>query len=277
MPSLGIMQGRLSPRPRQLLQAFPWKTWEEEFHQAGVLGLDSIEWLVTADGLANNPIRHHAGRARIRRLVSETGVRVLSVCADYLIAHPFFRGTPSDRAESLSMLMGLIGEAGAVGAATVLIPLLETAQLNDQHEREELIACLQEPLSLARSINVRLALETVLPSAGYLGLIEKLNHEYARIYYDTGNAAAKEYDIAADVRCLGGYLCGVHLKDRARDGRSMPLGQGIANFSTFFEALREVHYRGPIVLETPVEHDPLEDARANVDFVRRHLGGPVNR
>jgi len=278
MPMLGVMQGRLSPRPPQAPpQTFPWKTWEAEFHHAKALRVDSIEWLVTADRTSDNPIRHSAGRARIRQLIAETGVRVLSVCADYFIAHPFFRVTPAERSKSVSLLMGLIGEARAVGAATVLIPVLEAAQINSQAERDELIAALHEPLWLARSMNVRLGLETELPASEQLNLIGKFDHEHARIYYDAGNAAARGYDIALDVRLLAKYLCGVHAKDRMLGGGSVQLGRGAANFPAFFEALRETRYTGPIVLETPIQTDYANDARGNLDFVRRHLAGAAQR
>jgi hexulose-6-phosphate isomerase len=232
---------------------------------------------VPADRLVDNPIRSSAGRDRIRQLVTETGVRILSVCADYFMEHPFFRVTPSEQLESVSVLMGLISEARAVGATTVLVPVLEEAAITTDHERNELIECLREPLSLARSINVTLGLETELPSATYLELVEKIDHDYARVYYDTGNAAAKGYDIAADVRRLGRYLCGVHVKDRQRNGPSVPLGRGVADFRAFFEALGEVRYRGPIVLQTAFDDDYLQDAKTNLDFVRRHLGRDINQ
>lgn len=271
------MQGRLSPRPSQGLQAFPWHTWAAEFDQASTLGLDGIEWLLPADRHAENPIRSDNGRDRIREVATATGVGVLSVCADYFMEHPFFRVSTAEQAESVSVLMTLVGEARAVGAATILVPVLETSEIRSERERDELVACLREPLALARSINLTLGIETELPADAFLALIEALNHDYARVYYDTGNAAAKGYDIAADARRLAPYLCGVHVKDRQLNGPSVLLGSGAADFPGFFDALGEAGYRGPIVLQSAFGADYLQDARTNLDFVRRQLDRTVTR
>ena len=68
MNQIGIMQGRLSPPVAGRLQAFPWKSWEEEFDHARLCGFDTIEWLFQADRHEENPIWIGTGREKIRRL-----------------------------------------------------------------------------------------------------------------------------------------------------------------------------------------------------------------
>ena len=101
--------------------------------------------------------------------------------------------------------------------------------------------------------------------------MEQGDHPSLGIYYDAGNAAAKGYDIAADIHTLGPFLCGVHIKDRKRNGPSVLLGQGDANFMAFFQALADVGYTGPFVLQTAFGEDYLDVARTHMKFVKDHL------
>lgn len=275
MNVVGIMQGRLSPPPPDRLQGFPSQTWRKEFDLARDLGFDGIEWIFQADGGRENPIRHDAGRSLIRECIMQSRVRVLSVCADYFMAHPFFGVSPREQAESVTVLLDLIGQARSVGASMVLIPVLEAAAIRNASDRAELKACLREPLALARSVEVRLGLETELPASEYLRLVEEIGHESVAVYYDVGNAAAKGYDVVADVRCLGKYLHGVHVKDRILGGQSVPLGQGQVDFARFFYALAEVGYSGAVVLEAVYGNDYLEDAKRHLGFVHHYLTSQV--
>ena len=40
----GVMQGRLSKKIGNKIQAFPHKNWKSEFNKAKKLGLTTIEW-----------------------------------------------------------------------------------------------------------------------------------------------------------------------------------------------------------------------------------------
>src|SRR6187549_3224184 len=84
---IGVMQGRLSPRPAGKLQEFPWHSYRDEFAKAARLGLHSIEWIFEAPRFEENPLWTEAGREEIRELVVQSGVHVQSVCADYFMVH----------------------------------------------------------------------------------------------------------------------------------------------------------------------------------------------
>ena len=51
MIKLGVMQGRLSPPKRNLIQHFPSNNWENEFKLCKNLGLKSIEWVFESENL----------------------------------------------------------------------------------------------------------------------------------------------------------------------------------------------------------------------------------
>ena len=271
MNEIGIMQGRLSPPVTGRLQAFPWSAWEQEFHRARACGFDTIEWLFEAEGAEQNPIWAETGLERIRRQMEITGIRLHSLCADYFMAYPLFRVSEQERAHNASVLNKLILQAARVGIRTILLPVLEVTNIRTDAEKDQLIESLCEPLSLALEQGIRLGLETELSAGEYRGLVEQCNHPALGVYYDTGNAASKGYDVAADIRALHAFLLGVHIKDRKRGGPSVSLGQGDVNFDAFFRALAEVGYTGPVTLQTAFSEDYLGIARAHLKFVQGHL------
>jgi L-ribulose-5-phosphate 3-epimerase len=271
MNQIGIMQGRLSPPVAGRLQAFPWKSWEEEFEHARACGFDTIEWLFEADGYKQNPIWTEAGLEKIRRQVALTGVQVRSLCADYFMSHPFFRVSEKERMQSVAVLSQLINRAARVGISVILVPALEVSEIRTEAEKAKLLDSLNKPLALAAAHDVRLGLETELPAPEYSDLIERASHPALGAYYDTGNATAKGFDIAADIRRLSPFLCGVHIKDRKRDGPSVLLGHGSTDFSAFFEAIVRIKYKDVFVLQTALSEDYIGVATAHLEFVHLAL------
>src|SRR3954471_10476474 len=97
---VGVMQGRLSPRPEHRLQAFPHQSWPEEFARAERLGFSYLEWIYEAERARENPIASVAGRAAIRACIAESGLPVGSVCGDYFMIHRLSGGTAQARREN---------------------------------------------------------------------------------------------------------------------------------------------------------------------------------
>lgn len=271
MNEIGILQGRLSPPVPGRLQSFPWSSWEAEFQHARACGFDAIEWLFEEPRAADNPLWSTLGRERIRRLVADTGIALRSVCADYFMAHPFFRAPADERARSIGVLETLISHAAGVGIRTILVPVLETCEIRTEQEKGELLAALRQPFAIADAEGVAIALETELPADACCALVEEAAHPALGIYYDAGNAAAKGYDLAADVRAIAPWLRGVHVKDRKRGGGSVPLGRGDADFRAFFAALAGIGYDRPVIVQAASGNDYLDLARGYASFVRTQL------
>ncbi len=253
------------------LQAFPWSSWRGEFDRARACGFDAIEWLFEAERFEENPLWAQTGVDEINRCVRASSIPVSSVCADYFMAHPFFRVSSAARTESVRVLERLIARAASVGARTVLIPVLEAGEVRTTEEGDVLLEALRRPCEAAGRAGIRLGLETELPASEYLALVENGGHPSLGVYYDTGNAAAKGFAIENDVAMLGARLVGVHVKDRPLAGASVPLGRGAASFAPFFEALRSARYSGPLILQSTSDDDYLAAARAHLAFVRRFL------
>lgn len=268
---IGIVQGRLSPPVPGRLQAFPWASWADEFPRARAAGVALLEWVFEADRHAENPIWTTDGVTAIQRQVEATGVPVASLCADYFMAHPLFGGSARTRDEAIGVLERVLRHGSAVGVRTVLVPVLEQTELQSARDKAELLSSLQRPLDLAADLGMRIGLETELPAAEYRALIDDAAHPALAAYYDVGNATARGFDVAADVRRLAPCLGGVHIKDRRRGGSSVPLGRGDVDFPAFFEALAAAGYGGPLVLQPATSEDYLGGAAAQLSFVRAHL------
>ena len=265
MNEIGIRQGRLSPASSGPVQRFPQASWREEFHIARDCELHFIEWLFAADDYERNPVWSEQGLRQIREMVDATGVAVRSLCADYFMAHPFVRVSDGQRVEHAETLSELIVRSSTAGIEVVVIPLLETGEVRNAEELGDVRAALAGALDIAARLSVTVALETDLPAA-IITAADVTPHPALRVCYDTGNAAAKGFEVSADLVRLGSHLSIVHLKDRDRSGTSVALGSGIADLPAFFRTTAALSFRGPLVLETPRGADSLSSAKANVAF-----------
>jgi len=263
---IGIMQGRLSPRPSDRLQAFPMESWEREFELAQKLGLDGIEWIFEAQRASENPLRTSHGRARIRAVSEATGTQVLSVCGDYFMAHRLSEpGVTGSNASKV--LSEVIAQTAAIGARRILLPWLEEAALDTPQKEECAVQNLVRALPAAERHNVMLGLEMEIPGDRYRALIERFDHPLVQAYYDTGNSTAQGIDIGNDITHLKNRLGAVHIKDRKTHGGTQFLGHGDTNFEGLFSHLNQWDFRGDLVLQHYFE-DPENDAAGALGHIR---------
>ncbi len=258
MNLLGIRQGRLSAASAGRLQGLPWGAWEQELDKARALGLDAVEWVFGADRAAENPIRSSEGRMRMRQCSTQSRVRVASVYADYFLTNPLMRVASAEQAKQVQVLMELIAQARAVGAVMVVLPLVKQAAPQTQQDQADLAACLREPLALARSLEMNLALETGLSAPDSFSLLSVINHESARVSYDAAAEATKGCDAASDIRQLGKHLGVIRIEHSP---------EGAADFTGIFEALADTSYAGPLMLQFA----DGKDVAASIAFVRQYL------
>ncbi len=268
---IGVIQGRLSPRPANKLQEFPWASYAEEFPIAARLGFHSIEWIFEAPRFEQNPLWTETGREEIRELSAQSGVRVQSVCADYFMVHRLAGESDAALAYNRDVLAELIVAAHAVGADRILIPLLETSAVGTSALKREVVMSLRGAAAVAERYGVTLGLEMEVPGAEYAELIRSVGSSRVRAYYDTGNSTAQGLDIAEDIVPLLSLLHAVHVKDRVRGGTSRPLGTGDTNFQGFFPQLIRAGFRGDFVLQHYFESAPELEAERSLSFVQQLL------
>jgi len=268
---IGVMQGRLSPRPENRLQAFPHQTWPDEFAQAKRLGFSYLEWIYEAERADENPIASSAGRAAIRACAAESGLPVGSVCADYFMIHRLSGGTAGERREHAAALAELVRWTRELGATRILLPLLETSALETREQVREATESIQSVCATLEAYDVTLGLEMEIPGEAYAAVIRGIGHSHVRAYYDTGNSTAQGLNIATDVLPLLPVLEAVHLKDRVVGGTSQPFGRGAANFKDFFSVLAQAGYQGDFLTQHYFDAEPEASAAHSLGFVRSQL------
>jgi len=268
---IGVMQGRLSPRPAGKLQEFPWGNYRAEFASAARLGLHSIEWIFEAARFEDNPLWTEAGREEIRELVAQSGVRVQSVCADYFMVHRLAGESSLSLSQNRDVLADLIVAAHAIGADRILIPLLETSAVDTPELKREVVVSLRSVVEVAERYGVTLGLEMEIPGTEYAEVVRSVGSSRVRVYYDTGNSTAQGADIATDIVPLLPMLHAVHIKDRVRGGGSKPLGTGDTNFQGFFPALLRAGFRGDFVLQHYFDDQPELETERSLSFIQQLL------
>jgi L-ribulose-5-phosphate 3-epimerase len=268
---IGVMQGRLSPRPAGKLQEFPWQSYGAEFAIAARLGFHSIEWIFEAARFEENPLWTEAGREEIRELVATSGVRVQSVCADYFMVHRLAGEGAVALSQNRDVLADLIVATNAIGADRILIPLLETSAVDTPELKREVAISLKSVAEVAERYGVTLGLEMEIPGGEYARVVQSVGSPRVRAYYDTGNSTAQGADIATDIIPILPLLHAVHIKDRVRGGGSKSLGTGDTNFAGFFPTLLRAGFRGDFVLQHYFEHQPELEAERSLSFVQQLL------
>lgn len=268
---VGVMQGRLSPRPESRLQAFPHQTWPEEFAQAERLGFSYIEWIYEAERALENPIATSAGRAAIRACAQQSRLPVGSVCADYFMIQRLAGGSAQGRLRHSEALSELVHWARDIGATRILLPLLETSAVDSPELARDVSESIRRVCPSLDACDIVLGLEMEVPGEDYAALIRGIGHDKVRAYYDTGNSTAQGFDIATDIVPLLPFLEAVHLKDRARFGTSRPFGRGAANFAGFFAVLAQAGYTGDFLTQHYFDAEPEASAAESLAFVRELL------
>ena len=271
--SFCIMQGRLLPPVDGRIQSFPREQWEQEFHLAAAAGLGAIEWIYDTYGLGANPLETGQGVARIGSLAHEHGVAVHSICADYFMDFAFVRSGDAERTERLARLGWLLGQAKRLGVTRIVLPFVDQSAIRDVADREAAVDALDRALPAAEAAGIELHLETSLAPDDFVRLLACLPHPLVSVNYDSGNSSSLGYKPAEEFAAYGDRVGSVHVKDRVRNGGTVPLGQGDADLDAMFTCLHNLNYAGDIVLQVArgIAGDELAWARHNRAFVERKI------
>ncbi len=249
---IGIMQGRLLPPEPGRFQAFPRTRWQEEFPLAEAAGLQSIEWIYDVYGSDVNPIVD--GVATLK----SSSVQVVSLCADYFMDRP---------ALDPAKLVWLLDRCYVAGIKRVVLPFVDASRIVSP---EPVIAMLKDVLPQSK---VEIHLETSLDPKAFADLLNALPHPLLKANYDSGNSASLGYSPIDEFAAYGDRIGSIHIKDRVRNGGTVPLGTGAADFPAFFAALKKINYQGDFILQAARETpgDEVALARRNLAWLRSRL------
>jgi L-ribulose-5-phosphate 3-epimerase len=273
---IGIMQGRLSPPEGGRFQSFPRGSWRDEFARAQEAGLDYIEWIYDAFGASVNPIVSNEGRKEICKLKREHHIAIPAICADWLMDFPLIRCERGEFIRREKMLHQLLRWASDSEVSRVVLPFVDASSMRTAEEKDIIFRLLENTLPLAEELGVEMHLETDLEPREFALFLNRIDHRFVKVNYDTGNSSGLGYISHEEFAAYGQRIGSIHIKDRLRKRsgavETKPLGQGSADFDDVFASIRSMGYTGGFTLQVArgPDGDEVNWAKQQAAFVRHY-------
>lgn len=259
-------------------------SWEERLAAAGQAGYDFVEISIDESDerlgrLDWSPVE----RAALRRAITDTGVRVMTMCLSGHRKYPLGSHDPQVRCQGQEILRKAIAFAGDIGLRVVQVMGYDVFyEPSDEQTRANFIDGLRLGAVWAEQSGVMLGLENLdtpfvenLPKA--LDIIQEIDSPWLKLYPDLGNLAAAGFPPAEQLPLAGRQLLGIHIKDvLPRVIRGVPFGEGIMRFHETFHALAQTGFWGLIGIEMWGDRHAGEDPLASVAAARRFVGRLVD-
>ena len=268
---LGVIQGRLLPKYNGRYQAHPIGHWQDEFQLAVDLGLDCIEFILDYNDFKNNPLMTTYGRQHIRSVSKQTGVRVLSVCADYFMEAPLHAENEQTVLQSVDVLVKLIKVAVELKIKDIVIPCVDSSSLQNERLQDRFKETLNTIVPEAERYKVNLSLETDLNPSQFENLLTILDSPHVTVNYDIGNSAALGYDYTDELRAYGERISNIHIKDRKLGSDSVILGSGNADIPGFIEYLSHFNYQGPFIMQSYRDDEGISVFKHQLDWLKQNV------
>ena len=242
---LGVIVPVQDPTP---FSPFLPAEWRPALGEVAAAGYPVVELAVT------DPTRLDAGE--VAEALTTAGVRLSSLTTGQAAAREGLSLSTSDDAvrraavERVQAHMRLAARFEAV----VIVGLLRGTEGEVALLVESLRECARNAPPVALALEPLNRHESgLLPTVGEtLALVERVGAENLGLLFDTFHASIEERDPADAIRAAGERLFHVHLADSNR----WPPGYGHLDFTTLWEALEEIGYRGSLVLECFPKPDP---------------------
>jgi L-ribulose-5-phosphate 3-epimerase len=265
------MQGRLLPKYQGRYQAHPVNYWHKEFEVAREIGLDCIEFILDFNEVEKNPLMSSSGVIKINSMIKQTGVSVNTICADYFMDKPLHNLDLNEAKASFLILEHLLSIAGDIDITDIVIPCVDHSSLSDIDAVSRFIDKVGKLIPHLESKNVNLSLETDLAPLPFSKLLTELNCKNITVNYDIGNSAAQGFDSSDEMSYYGHKITDIHIKDRLLAGGPVTLGEGDADFSAFFNKLKEFNYKGPFIMQAYRDEEGLEIFKKQLAWVKPYL------
>ena len=203
-------------------------------------------------------------------------MKVDSVCADYFMSNLLFNESETKIKNNVTILIELIKKCYRAEITIIELPFVDSSSLGQKTDFQELIKNLDPAISIAQDHGIIVALETDLQPESFVDLLKKINHPNVRANYDVGNSTANGFDMHSELNILKNWIVNVHVKDRIKNGESVPLGTGDTDFKKFFDKLKNVGYTNDFIIQGAREDfkesiSPDITCSKYLKFVNRYL------
>ena len=248
---IGLMQGRLSEPTSDKIQEFPWNSWKEEFQRLELIDLHLLEWTLDLKGLYENPFMTPTGHKEIKELSKQHSIRVESVTLDCFLEGPLHRNHPETLAKcEMRDLVAVAENASHLGVGIGVLPLVAESGRDDCETLRGLFSKLAAVEDTFVELNFQIALECEFDTETIHWISQEIRElRHVGFNFDTGNSASLGNDPIEELSIYGDKLFNVHIKDRKLKGKTVPLGQGNAEFEAISRCLKELNYNGNMILQ----------------------------
>ena len=246
-PSIGFIQGRLSPITNNRIQQFPWDTWQNEFSIASKNDINLIEWTIDTFKFYLNPLINLNQWEEINTIASKNNILIPSVTCDYFMENPPWK---SDIDLIKKGIIAIFQGMKNISAKILVVPLVDNSSLLDSSNADTVKNLFTDLIPEMIQNNIQIAFECDLHPEKLLHFISEFDKNYFGINYDIGNSASLGFDPNNEFESYGSRITNVHVKDRKLNGPTIPLGEGDADFPRIFRLLHGENYQGNLILQT---------------------------
>lgn len=264
-----------APTAKLRLSACDWSlraSGPEGLETAARLGFEGLEISASTDRKTvgdSLAIADQSWRDAYKASMKKHRVLVSSVAMGLLNNYPY---ATDDRAQG--WLEQTIEGAADLGATNILMAFFGNGDLRDENTKHKIkmidatVERLKDVAPKAEKAGVILGLENSLDGKTNMDILDRVQHDSVRYYYDIGNLTHYGYDVPSDIRMMGDRICQFHFKDYDDF-----LGIGENKMEPIAKAIHDINYKGWIVLETKIlSGDRDADFKRNAAYTRKLMG-----
>lgn len=262
-------------------------SWKERLLWAKELGFDFVEISIDEDDeRLKRLLWSQDERLEIVEAIFETGIKIPSLCLSGHRRFPLGSKDPKVRERALLMMEQAIVLAVDLGVRVIQIASYDEYYHPQDETTDSLFrSSFKEAELLASKYQVSLAFEVM--DTTYLNSIEKfveLKKEFPScwigVYPDVGNLKAWGNDLRKELTLAPQWIQAIHLKDtlpvtKESSGKfkEVPFGAGCVDFTEVFTILKEINYRGPLLIEmwSGNKSDPKKEILEAKSFIFDHM------
>lgn len=262
-------------------------TWQERFNLAKELLFDFVEISIDeTDEKLQRLDWDKSERICLVKDIIQTDIHIPSMCFSGHRRFPLGSKDEKNRTISLDLMKKSILFAKDIGIRNIQMAGYDVYyEKSEDATKKFYIEGLKRSLDIAAKYQVMLSIEIM--DTPFINSITKFmeysnmfNSPWLTVYPDLGNLSAWGNDVVSELKKGFHKISAIHIKDTippsdTYDGKfkEVPFGQGCVDFIKCFKTLKELNYKGPMMIEmwTEKSNNIIEDIISSRDWVLSKL------